>query len=81
MSLNRGFSKPMELNTILSLASCTKLMTAISALQCVERGLLSLDEDVTMVLPEVGKFGIIIGFDDVQSRAITVPNKEPVTLR
>ena len=71
----------MELDTIFMLASCTKLMTAISALQCVERGLLSLDEDVTMVLPEVGKFGIITGFDDVQSRSITVPNKEPVTLR
>ena len=54
---------PMELDSVLALASCTKLMTAISALQCIERGLLRLDEDVSSVLHEVGKFGIITGFD------------------
>ena len=71
----------MEIDTVLALASCTKLMTAISALQCVERGLLGLDEDVTPILPEVGKFGIITGFDDDTGQPINVPNKKPVTLR
>ena len=80
-SLKPGASEPMELDTVLWLASCTKLMTAISALQCVERGLLRLDEDVTTVLPEVAKFGIITGFDDARSQPVTVPNTEPVTLR
>lgn len=35
------------------LASCTKLATSIAALQCVERGLISLDEAVENILPEL----------------------------
>ena len=71
----------MELNTVLSLASCTKLMTAISALQCVERGLLVLDEDVSQLLPEIGKYGIITGFDDATAQPIVSQKKNQITLR
>lgn len=80
-SLKSGKPKPMERDTVLALASCTKLMTAISVLQCVERGLLALDQDVTPLLPEVGKFGIITGFDDVTGQPVTIPNTKHVTLR
>jgi len=34
------------MDTLLSTASCTKLMTSIAAMQCVERGQASLDMDV-----------------------------------
>ena len=71
----------MEQDTVLALASCTKLMTAICALQCVERGLLFLDHDVTGLLPEVGKFGIMTGFDDTTGQPITTPNTKRATLR
>lgn len=80
-SLKHGKPKPMERNTVLALASCTKLMTAICALQCVERGLLALDQDVTPLLPEVGKYGIITGFDDVTGQPVITPNTKHVTLR
>ncbi len=43
----------------MGLASCTKLLTSIAALQCVERGLLQLDEDVVRVLPEFKDIEII----------------------
>lgn len=43
----------MELDTLFWLGSCTKLLTAIAALQCVETGKLALDEDVTGILPEL----------------------------
>ena len=71
----------MEEDTILALASCTKLMTAISALQCVERGLLVLDQDVSPLLPEVGEFGILTGFDDATGQPVTTPLTKHVTLR
>ena len=45
-------------------------MTTISALQCVERKLFSLDEDVSPILPEVEKFGIITAFDDERGQPI-----------
>lgn len=73
--------KPMEPDTVLQLASCTKLMTAISALQCVERELFRLDVDVSPVLPEIGKFGILTGFDDASGQPVTVSNTNPVTVR
>ncbi|KAF4621519.1 hypothetical protein G7Y89_g14555 [Cudoniella acicularis] len=71
----------MQLDTVLALASCTKLMTAIAVLQCVERGQLDLDVDVALILPEVGKYGIITGFDDSKNEAILIPKVNHVTLR
>jgi CubicO group peptidase (beta-lactamase class C family) len=43
----------MDLNTTFILASCTKLMATIAALQCVERGQISLDDPVSTFLPEL----------------------------
>ena len=71
----------MSPDSILALASCTKLMTAIAALQCVEKGLLNLDDDVVHLLPEVGSFGIITGFNESTGDPITIPKTNPVTLR
>lgn len=73
--------RSIEKDTILALASSTKLMTAICTLQCVERGLLVLDQDVSPLLPEVGKIGIIPVFDDVTGRSVTTLLTRHVTLR
>ncbi|KAF6235646.1 hypothetical protein HO173_006329 [Letharia columbiana] len=40
-------AKAIEPDMVLAMAACTKLMTAITVLQCVERGLFDLDEDIT----------------------------------
>jgi CubicO group peptidase (beta-lactamase class C family) len=40
-------------DTVCWIASCTKLMTTVSVMQCVERGILNLDDDVGQTwLPE-----------------------------
>jgi CubicO group peptidase (beta-lactamase class C family) len=40
-------------DTVCWIASCTKLMTTIAVMQCVEKGLLNLDDDVSEThLPE-----------------------------
>ncbi|KKY18585.1 putative beta-lactamase family protein [Diplodia seriata] len=41
------------------LASCTKLLTSICALQCVERGLIGLDDPLDAYLPELCALPII----------------------
>ncbi|KUJ15948.1 beta-lactamase/transpeptidase-like protein, partial [Mollisia scopiformis] len=55
-------TRPMDLNATMILASCTKLMTTISAMQCVERGLIALDEEVGNVLHELKDPQILTGF-------------------
>lgn len=64
------------------LASCSKLVTTIAALQCVERGLFTLDdpEDVDRLLPEWKNLEILTGWTDDDS-PILQPATEKITLR
>lgn len=61
------------------LASMTKLLTSIAALQLVEAGLIKLDDDVSKILPEVGQQKILKGFDG--DSPILEDRKNPLTLR
>ncbi|KAK0130363.1 hypothetical protein ONS96_000885 [Cadophora gregata f. sp. sojae] len=75
---------PMKLDAVMWLASCTKLPTTIAAVQCVERGLLKLDEDVTNILPEFKGVKILTGFEeDEQGKEtpVLVENTKAITLR
>ncbi|KAK2809260.1 hypothetical protein FQN50_003901 [Emmonsiellopsis sp. PD_5] len=57
-------SKPIAADTTMWIASCTKLLTAISILQCVEKGLLDLDADLSdSILPEFKEIKILTGFE------------------
>lgn len=71
----------MPLDATMWIASCTKMMTTVAAMQCVERGLLSLDADVSEILPELKGLEILTGFDDAANKPILIPNKKPITLR
>ena len=73
-------ARPFGFDTTFWIASSTKLLTSISALQCVEKGLLKLDEDISVVLPEWKDPQIITGFDDAGNAQLT-PAKEKITLR
>jgi CubicO group peptidase (beta-lactamase class C family) len=46
------------------LAPVTKLFTAVAASQCVDKGLVSLDEDISCVLPELKTPVILKGWDE-----------------
>lgn len=59
----------------------TKLMTSVAALQCIEDGTLELDKDVRPLLPQMGKYGVITGFDEDKNEATLVPDSTPITLR
>ena len=50
-------------NNIVQIASMTKLVTSIAALQLVERGLLALDEPADVYLAELAKLRVLTGFD------------------
>lgn len=71
----------MPLDSTMWLASCTKLMTTVAAMQCVERGQVRLDDDVTTILPELKGLEILTGFDEGTGKPILISNNKPITLR
>jgi methyl acetate hydrolase len=72
--------KPMALDGIFQIASMTKAITSVAAMQLVERGLLSLDEPIDPVLPELARAAVLAGFDP-DDKAILEPAKKAITLR
>lgn len=70
----------MEFDTLMWIASCTKLMTSIAALQCIERGQISLDSDVAKILPELASLHVLTGFKE-NGEPITKKRKNVITLR
>ncbi|TGO26416.1 hypothetical protein BPAE_0060g00320 [Botrytis paeoniae] len=81
-SLDPASSAPLKTDAILAIASCTKLLTSISALQCVERGQFTLDEDVSRLLPELKleDLDILQGFDAEEKPKLVKATKN-ITLR
>jgi CubicO group peptidase (beta-lactamase class C family) len=57
---------PLEYDQIYFLASCTKLVTSIAALQIVERGLIALDDPLDEHLPELTSQPIIMAKGDAE---------------
>ncbi|KAJ0162276.1 Acyltransferase LovD [Colletotrichum tanaceti] len=72
--------KPLAPDDILTLASVTKLFTTIAALQLVEKGVLSLDEDVSRHVPALAKLPVLKGFTGAGT-PVESPRKKPITLR
>lgn len=63
------------------MASCTKLMTSISTLQCVERGQFGLDDDVSTVLTELKDIQILTGYKEGTEDAIYKKAENKITIR
>lgn len=56
-------------------------MTSIAALQCVERGQIGLDDDVSRVLTELRDIQIITGFKEGTEEPILKTAENKITLR
>ena len=78
--MNPSRAKPLQLDTVMWIASCTKLMTSICVMQLVERGQLRLDDPVYDIIPELRSRTVITGLTDAQV-PIERPHKQPITLR
>jgi methyl acetate hydrolase len=71
---------PMTSDTLFWMASCTKALTSVAALQLVEDGLLGLDDPVGPWLPQLAQPRVLKGFDAAE-KPILEPATEPITLR
>lgn len=79
-TLFSGEKQKQRLDDVLFLASCTKLITTIAALQCVEDGLLTLCGDLSSVAPELATKQVITGFSDDGETPLLEPTARPITL-
>jgi CubicO group peptidase (beta-lactamase class C family) len=77
----RELGKPteMSLDTTVWIASMTKAVTSVAAMQLVEQGALGLDEPISERLPELAAVQVLEGFDDLGPR-LRAPRRA-ITLR
>src|SRR6266700_7878835 len=78
----RALGEPAEMtpDTVVWIASMTKAVTGVAAMQLVEQGKLALDTSASEVIPQLGEVVVLEGFDaDGQPR--TRAPKRAITLR
>src|SRR5262245_42777389 len=78
----RALDQPsgMTLDTVFRIASMTKAITSVAAMQLVEQGKLTLTEAVPNVDPALGSPQVLEGFDAAGAPKLR-PAKRPITLR
>ena len=70
----------MTCATIFRIASMTKAVTSVAAMQLVEAGKLDLDQPIGGVMPELAAPHVLVGFD-VTGKPRLRPARRPITLR
>lgn len=71
--------RPMALDTMFQLASMTKAIVSVAAMQLVERGAVALDAPIGGLLPDLADPQVIDGWDGDTPRLR--PARRPITLR
>jgi CubicO group peptidase (beta-lactamase class C family) len=75
-----GKGPAMTLDTVFRIASMTKAVTCVAAMQLVEQGKLKIDEPVPDVDPALGAPQVLEGFDAAGAPRLRAA-KRPITLR
>ena len=72
--------RAMTLDTMVGIASMTKAVTSVAAMQLVEQGRIGLDVPLGAYLPELAAVNVLEGFDDAGAPRLRSPRR-PITLR
>src|SRR5438067_6595261 len=75
-----GKEPDMTLDTVFWIASMTKAITSVAAMQQVEQGTLQLDEPLGRLLPDLASPQVLEGFDEQGAPRLRAA-KRPITLR
>lgn len=75
-----GSGAEMQIDTVCQIASMTKAVVAVAAMQLVEQGRLALEAPVGALLPELAAPEVLTGFAE-DGAPITRPAARPITLR
>ena len=77
---NAVTNEPMALDTPCQIASMTKALVSVGAMQLVEQGKLELDAPIGKVLPELANPQVLEGFDE-NGKPVLRPATKDITLR
>jgi methyl acetate hydrolase len=77
---DRGMGHAMKMDDVFMLASLTKTVTSVGAMQLVERGKIALDQSIGDFVPELAEPEVLEGFAPDGS-PILRPARRPITLR
>jgi CubicO group peptidase (beta-lactamase class C family) len=80
LAAHGGIDRPAAIDDIFWIASMTKAITSVAAMQLVERGAVGLDEPLDRYAPELRNRQILAGFD-TKGQPKLRPATRPVTLR
>ena len=72
--------QPMTVDSVFWIASMTKAVTTVAAMQMVEQGKLKLDAPASEILPDLASAQVLEGFDAAGQPKLR-PAKRPITLR
>src|ERR1700722_2805956 len=72
---------PVAADSIFAIASMTKAITTVAAMQLVEQGKVKLEGPVSQYLPQLGKLEVLEGFDSKTGKPRLRPAGTPVTLK
>ena len=75
-----GRDADMTLDTVVWIASMSKAITSVAAMQLVEQGRIGLDEPLSERLPNLAGIQVLEGFDDAGAPRLRPPRR-PITLR
>ena len=75
-----GSGPPLAQSDLFQIASMTKAIASVAAMQLVEQGRLNLDDDIGKLLPQLASPEVLEGFDG-QGKPLTRPAAGPITLR
>jgi CubicO group peptidase (beta-lactamase class C family) len=79
-------NEPLQTDSVLWIASLTKLVTSIACMIAVEKGLITLDQNVREIIPELKDLDQLAGFKDheigeISRRPILNEVSAPISLR
>jgi CubicO group peptidase (beta-lactamase class C family) len=74
-------ARPMTLDAILRIASMTKAITSVAAMQLVERGRIGLDDPVEKYLPDLAHLSVFESFDSRTGAYTVRPVTKTLTVR
>jgi methyl acetate hydrolase len=78
----RDLSAPaaMKIDTVFWVASMTKAIVSVAAMQMFEQGKVGLDQNLGEILPELARAQVLEGWDDMGEPKLH-PARKPITLR
>ena len=76
-----GEARPLKLDSLFRIASMTKAVTSVAAMQLIEQGRLTLDDPAEKYLPQLAKLSVFETFDGATGAYKLRPAVKSITVR